>query len=659
MWKVYWHNSRQSVAFRAMKFTFAAQRTMFAVVAVSTLALAASKATAQTNLLVNPGFELGTTAWSVYGSSSISASSVQPHTGVRCLLIQSRENTWDGASQSLLGLVQAGVPYRISAWVRLEAPGAQSFKLTVLQVAAGVTDYINVTSATVTSTNWMQLNGGFTLAATSNLTTLRLYVEGPAAGTNFYADDFVVSAYDWKAEANARIEQIRKREVRLLVLDARGLPVPGTSVSVRQTRHRFGFGSAINTKISNPSYAAFFRTNFEWAVMENEAKWYANEPSQGQVTYASADSITNFCFTNGISLRGHCLFWAVDSHVQSWVTNLANAALQTAISNRIGNAVRHFRGTFRHWDVNNEMLHGNFYGDRLGDWINSWMFQQAHAIAPEVTLFVNDYNVVSSSETDAYKQQIRQLIASNAPVGGIGAQGHFGDTVSPVLTDTRLDSLSELGLPIWITEYDSAHTNEVIRADNLETLYRIAFSKPAVEGVLMWGFWAGSHWRGSNAAIVNLDWSLNEAGRRYQSLLTEWTTRTNATTDSAGVLGFRGFHGSYDLLVTPPGGPTTLRRLTVEPGSSAQSATLTVNPGDARPFLHGQTYSATAGQFTFQLTGEAGRSYQIQSATAMFPTNPPVWTALTSVSNPSGTISVSTTNPSTPGRRFFRARQLP
>ena len=627
---------------------------------LSAIALAGGRVNAQTNLLLNPGFEQGTTSWSLYGSSLIAASTVQPHSGSRCLFIQSRENTWDGAGQSLLGVLQPGVPYRINAWVRLDTTNAQSFKLTIQQTTSGVTDYINVTSATSTATNWLPLTGGFTLGTTSGVTTLKLYVEGPAAGVNFYADDFAVAVYDWKSEANARIEQIRKRDVRLVVQDARGQPVPDTSVSIRQTRHRFAFGSAINNaKISNTSYGAFFRTNFEWAVMENESKWTANEPSQGNVTYTSADSITNFCFTNGITLRGHCLFWAVDSHVQPWVTNLSNAGLQAAVSNRIGSAVRHFRGTFQHWDVNNELLHGNFYGNRLGNGINPWMFQQAHALAPEVTLFVNDYNVVASSETDAYKQQILQLIAANAPVGGIGAQGHFGDTVSPVLTETRLDSLGELGLPVWITEYDSLNTNEVVRADNLEVLYRIAFSKPAVEGVMMWGFWAGSHWRGSNATIVNLDWSLNEAGRRYQSLLAEWTTRTNGTTDVAGGLGFRGYHGSYDLLVTPPGGPTTLRRFTLDPGAATQTVTLIVNPGDSRPFLNRAAYSTADRQFRFQLTGEAGRSYAIQSTTTLGPTNPIPWVTLTNVLNPEGTVSVSATNSGAPARLFFRARQLP
>ena len=83
------------------------------------------------------------------------------------------------------------------------------------------------------------------------------------------------------------------------------------------------------------------------------------------------------------------------------------------------------------------------------------MFHHARSLDPNVKLFVNDYNVVAGSETEAYKQQILGLISSNAPIDGIGAQGHFGATINPTTTEARIDSLAQLGLPIWITEYDS------------------------------------------------------------------------------------------------------------------------------------------------------------------------------------------------------------
>jgi len=605
------------------------------------------------NLLQNPGFESDTTGWFGFGPVTLTSSTAQPRTGARSALVEDRTATWNGVAQSVLGVLQPGKTYRVSAWVRLVSGGSQPVQLTVQKTDDGGTTYAAVASGTATSSGWVQLVGGYTLSVNGTLTTLTLYLEGPATGVDYYADDFVVSLYDWEAEANTRIEQIRKRDVRLQIVDIEGNPLPGTDIVIQQTRHRFAFGSAINGNISNPSYAAFFRDNFEWAVMENESKWYSNEPVQGFVTYSAADSITNFCFTNDITLRGHTIFWAVQNNVQQWVQNLSDQDLRIHLTNRLDGVVNHFKDTFVHWDVNNEMLHGSYFQDRLGGWVRPWMFQRARMLDADVQLFANDYNVVTSGQTEAYKQQILDLLAAGAPVEGIGAQGHFGATVNPLLTEARLDSLAELGLPIWITEYDSLNADESIRADNLEALYRIAFSKPAVEGILMWGFWAGSHWRGSNAAIVDLDWTLNEAGHRYQSLLAEWRTITNGAANGTGAFDFRGFHGAYDITLTPPGGEPTLRRLTLDPGAGTNTVTLVAHSSGMNPVLHNAGLTAVGGPFHFQLTGDAGRTYAIQSVAPAGSTN---WMTLTNVDNPEGTIWV--TNSAAPGasERLFRAR---
>jgi len=629
---------------------------MLVAVRLALLLLAgATSATAQ-NLLSNPGFESGTTGWSGWGAVTLTSSTALPHTGSRSALVQNRTATWNGVGRSVLGLLQPTNTYRLSAWARLVSGGPQPIKLTMHKVDGGGTAYDQVASGTASATNWTRLFGGYVLPSTGALTALNLYLEGPPAGVSLYADDFLVEAYDWRAEANAGIEQNRKREVQLRIVDVAGQPIPATGIAVQQTRHQFAFGSAINYRISNPTYAAFFRTNFPWAVMENESKWYANEPSRSNVTYTAANAITNYCFTNGITLRGHTLLWAVEANVQSWVKGLSDADLRVHLTNRLRSAVTHFRGTFPHWDVNNEMLHGDYYGGRLGAWVNPWMFQYAHALAPEVKLFVNDYNVVSGNETEAYRAQILALLAAGTPVQGVGAQGHFGAVVNPALTSERLDRLAELGLPLWITEYDSENADENVRAENLEKVYRIAFSKPAVAGILMWGFWAGSHWRGSNAAIVNLDWTLNAAGRRYQALLAEWTTRTNGVADSGGAWGFRGVHGDYEVVLTPSGGQPTRRRFTLVPGAGPQVVTLIAHRTGAQPVLHHAERAADGGSFRFQLTGDAGRKYVLERAPQAADSS---WLSLATVSNATGTLWFTNSGPLLPAPAFFRARLWP
>ena len=349
---------------------------------------------------------------------------------------------------------------------------------------------------------WTKLEGAYTVNVTGTLTELAIYFEGPAAGVNYYLDDVnVVDAGNWEEEANARIEQIRKRNAQITVVNQFGSPVAGVDVDINQVKHQFAFGSCINSRVlSDANYAKFFKDHFEWAVMENESKWYSNEYTQGNVTYTTADNIYNWCAANGITMRGHCIYWEVEGTVQDWIKNLAYAPLpatsplRTAVENRMNSAVNHFKGKFVHWDVDNEMLHGSFYKDRLGDAIHPWMFQAAHAIDPNCKLFVNDYSVVSGDETEAYKAQIQNLIDNDAPVQGIGAQCHMG-AIEPLTVYNRLESLADMNLPIWCTEYDFAAADENVRADGLEKFYRTAFSHPSVEGILMWGFWENSHWR--------------------------------------------------------------------------------------------------------------------------------------------------------------------
>lgn len=299
---------------------------------------------------------------------------------------------------------------------------------------------------------------------------------------------------DWKTAANERIEKIRKRDLRLQILDADQQPVAGATVRVRQLRNHFAFGTAINVNlITNPTYAAFFKDHFQWAVLEGESKWANNEPEPGYITYNKADYLINFCAAHGIPVRGHYLFWDVQRYIPKWTIDMSEEDLRAAVDARIESAVNHYKEKFVHWDVNNEMSHGGFYATRLGDEIYPYMFQRVKELDPDAKLFVNDFGNLEGSETEKYVSHIRKLIKQGAPIDGIGAQGHFTGMVFPNLVYQRLDKMAALGLPIWITEYDCNNKDEKQRADSLEKLYRTAFSHPAVEGILMWGFWAGSH----------------------------------------------------------------------------------------------------------------------------------------------------------------------
>lgn len=385
---------------------------------------------------------------------------------------------------------------------------------------------------------------------------------------------------DWRAEANAGIDALRRGRLVVRVTGANGLPVPGAAVRIRQTRRDFPIGTAISAAAHGQyqPYREFILDHFNWAVHENAAKWYSNESTQGNVTYADADAVLDWADANGIRMRGHTIFWATEQGQPNWVPGLDDAALQAAVEGRLESAVEHFKGRFAHWDVNNEMLHGRLYADRLGDDIRDWMFERSREIDPEVTLFLNDYNVLSYTETGQYAAQVQDFLDRGVPVGGIGMQGHFGATteVNPEQIRQRLDTMGAFGLPVWVTEFDVVRVDETERAGALEMVLRTAYGHPAVDGFMFWGFWAGAHWRGPDAALVDQDWSVNAAGRRLQALLEEWTTDVLRHTGVDGITRPRVFHGDYEIEVTGPEGTTQTATASMLPGSDTEVVAVTL-----------------------------------------------------------------------------------
>ncbi len=59
---------------------------------------------------------------------------------------------------------------------------------------------------------------------------------------------------------------------------------------------------------------------------------------------------------------------------------------------------------------------------------------------------------------------------------------------------------------------------EELKAKELVDYYKICFAHPAVEGILMWGFWAGANWI-PVSSLYNRDWSPTPAAEAYYNLI--------------------------------------------------------------------------------------------------------------------------------------------
>ncbi|CAI9116036.1 OLC1v1017080C2 [Oldenlandia corymbosa var. corymbosa] len=516
------------------------------------------------NIIANSNLTDGTNGWFPLGNCNLSVGTGSPHIlppmaseslgahqplSGRYILVKNRTQIWMGPAQMITDKVKLYLTYQVSAWVRI-GPGASSPQN--VNVALNVDDqWVNGGQAEIADDRWHEIGGSFRIE--KQPAKVMVYVQGPASGIDLMVAGLQIFPVDRQARFRClrrQTDKIRKRDVVLKISAADSGSLLGTLVRVKQTQNSFPFGSCLaRENIDNEDFTNFFVKNFNWAVFGNELKWYWTEAQQGNLNYKDADELLNFCMSHNIQVRGHCIFWEVVDAVQQWVRNLNQTDLMTAVQNRLTGLLTRYKGKFPHYDVNNEMLHGSFYQDRLGKDIRANMFKTANQLDPSAILFVNDYHVEDGSDTrsypEKYMEHILDLQKQGAPVGGIGIQGHIDSPVGPIVR-SALNKLGVLGLPIWFTELDVSSANEHIRADDLEVMLREAFAHPAVEGIMLWGFWE-LYMSRENSHLVNAEGDLNEAGRRYLALRDEWLTHAHGHIDGQGQFCFRGFQGSYEM----------------------------------------------------------------------------------------------------------------
>ena len=119
------------------------------------------------------------------------------------------------------------------------------------------------------------------------------------------------------------------------------------------------------------------------------------------------------------------------------------------------------------WDVLNEPYTDHEFMDLLGnEAVHDW-FRLTKEANPRLTRYINDYGVLtrpSAAHQDFYFNYIKDLLAREVPVQGIGFQGHIPARFEPTPPEELLDGeltrvvlvarmVSEKDLEKWCMEW--------------------------------------------------------------------------------------------------------------------------------------------------------------------------------------------------------------
>lgn len=269
-------------------------------------------------------------------------------------------------------------------------------------------------------------------------------------------------------------------------------------------------GTAVNmTALDLPEYAEVLSSEFDYVTPENVMKWGPTQPTADSWDFTLADQLVARAEQYGQQIKGHALVW----HVQQpdWAGALTAAALRSAVQAHIDEAVPHFKGKLRAWDVVNEAILDGGSGIRpglhtaLGVTGMANAFKWARAADPDAKLYYNDYGIeLHNDKSDAVYRLMQDLLAAGAPIDGIGFQAHVSTKLFPSLEGLRanIKRFADLGLTVNISELD-VRTAEVqgAKAQRLaaqavvyQEIAAACVLEPSCEAVTLWGFTDAYSW---------------------------------------------------------------------------------------------------------------------------------------------------------------------
>lgn len=416
----------------------------------------------------------------------------------------------------------------------------------------------------------------------------------------------------WRAEAEARIDKIRKAKLTVDVVNAAGRPVKDAAIAVRMRRHAFLFGTAMTEQILDPSkrgapdgkeYEQILASRFN-GVTAGMLTWkHWVNPYWRRETLMALDQVRAMGFRR---IHGAHLVWGNWKYVDPAVKqqydalhaadpNAARDYLKSAIDRHIVEVMTQLMGKVSSYNVVNEN-HDNYdLRDALGgdsallDW-----FDTARKADPAAELFINDYNIIAAAGMDdrrqsAYYDTLKYLTDHNAPLDGIGVQGHFGNDLTPPERMLKiLDRFAVFHKPLQVTEFDVEVQDQALQADFTRDFLIAVFSHPAVTGITLWGFWKNTY-VGPDTPLYNDDWKPKPNALVYDDLvLHRWWTNADGATDASGRFAVRGFLGDYDITVTV-GGKSVAKQVRLDKGGVTVRFTSPTVAKTAERYYHRQS----------------------------------------------------------------------
>jgi len=456
--------------------------------------------------------------------------------GSKVMSISGRDQSWNGPSLGVKGILEPGVKYDISVKVKAAWYNTVCISLQHTPGGSDQPQYTNLVKG-VSQGDYVELKASFSYGEEEK--DVSIYIETWGEANDLCVDDFVITESPNNMDPNA----------------------PSLK-NVYANMFKFGTATTVS-EIAPNSTKALVTKHFNSLTAGNELKpenvldreaclalAENGDDENPQVTLETAKPILEFARKNNISMRGHVLVWHSQTPIWFFKENydpdgawVSKEKMLKRMENYIKNVFAAIKKDysdidFYAWDVVNECFtdygkpreagfpdESNQYA--ASPWVkifgdNSFIkpaFVYAKKYAPKnCKLYYNDYNEYMQ-KSDAIVQLCKDINSDGHYIDGIGMQSHLNVTNNgpdpfPSVGAYRqaLEKFSKTGLDIQVTELDATVDDKKF---DLQAKYysdimdAIVDYKDYISAVVVWGTTDDLSWRADHDPLLfNADYSV-------------------------------------------------------------------------------------------------------------------------------------------------------
>jgi len=359
----------------------------------------------------------------------------------------------------------------------------------------------------------------------------------------------------WLIESEQHIDQLRKTDLRVIVMGATGDPAGGVKLRIKQTRSVFHLGFVMpESGMPQVDWDAPLWRCFNAVSLERMTGWPELEPQPGvgldadraqRIERALAQAQARDMF-----VRWGPLVSADVGRVPYWVAELAEDHLVEAVLGYRDRVVQRFRGRVDQFDVYTQTLDHRFLEDRSGNALIRKLYDSLPALSPGAVGCARFDEAFAIGRAQAMQRRVTAMHEAIVPIGVVAIDHRFSGTLERSSLERTLKRIDLINHPVVISGLTVGADSVLMSSINMDLVLRTLNERPNLTGIWFAGL-TEEELIEPNAALIDDRGKLTPTGQLVDSLFYGLLrTDVDTLTDELGNVRVRAFPGAYRITAT-------------------------------------------------------------------------------------------------------------